>query len=72
MTGIFLIFTSELSIVKFQYRNHPDYIEAYTNYVADPRNEELYRKVELERNRIRLTDEEFKRYEESENDKAGD
>jgi hypothetical protein len=70
--GIFLILTSELSIVKFQYRNYPDYIEAYTNYLADPRSEELYKKVELERNRIRLSDEEFKKYEESVNDKARD
>jgi hypothetical protein len=56
--GIVLLLTSELSIVKLQYRNHPQYIEAYTNYLADPRNEELYRKVELERNRIRLSEDE--------------
>jgi len=70
--GIFLLLTSELSIVKFQYRNHPNYVEAYTNYLADPRNEELYKKMELERNRIRLTGEEFKRFEESVNNKAHD
>jgi len=68
--GIVLLLTSELSIVKFQYRNHPDYITAYTNYLANPGNEELYKKVEFERNRIMLTDEEFKRYEESVKDKT--
>ena len=47
-------------------------IEAYSNYLADPRNEELYKKMELERNRITLTDEEFESYEESVNDKPGD
>jgi hypothetical protein len=72
LIGIFLFFTSEFSIVKFQYRNHPKYVEAYAKYLTDPRNEELYKKVELERNRIRLTDEEFKKYEESVSDKAPD
>jgi hypothetical protein len=69
VVGIFLILTSELSIVKFEYRNYPNYIEAYKNHMADPGNQELYQKVELERNRIRLTDEEFKRYEESVNER---
>jgi len=69
--GTFLFFTPELSLVKFQYRNHPKYIEAYTNYVADPTNEALFRKMELERMKIRLTGEEFKRYEDSVDGKAG-
>jgi hypothetical protein len=56
VVGIFLLSTSELSIIKLQYRNHPGYIEAYKNYLADPRNEELFNKVELERSRIRLTE----------------
>jgi hypothetical protein len=65
--GVVLLLTSGLAIVKFQYRNHPAYIEAYINYSNDPRNEELGRKMDLERNRIKLTAEEFKRYEESSN-----
>jgi len=69
--GTFLFFTPELSLVKFQYRNHPKYIEAYANYVADPTNEALFRKMELERMKIRLTGEELKRYEESVNGEAG-
>jgi hypothetical protein len=60
VVGISLFLTSELSIVKFQYRNHPEYIEAYRNYLDDPGNEELYKKVELERSKIRLTEEEIK------------
>jgi hypothetical protein len=67
--GVFLILTSGLSIVQFQYRNHPDYIKAYTNYLADPQNRQLFKKMELERYRIKLTDEEFKIYQESVNDK---
>lgn len=63
--GFSLIMTPNLSILELQYRNHPNYIEAYRDYLADPQNEELYKKVELERNRIRLTDEEFKQYEKS-------
>jgi hypothetical protein len=67
--GVVLLFTSGLAIVKLQYRDHPAYIDAYTNYSNDPQNEELGKKVDLEHNRIKLTAEEFKRYEESMNDK---
>jgi hypothetical protein len=55
--GIFLLLISELSVVEVQYRDHPEYIEAYRKHLADPRNEELYKKMELERNRIQLTGE---------------
>lgn len=63
--GVALLLTSELRIVKLQYRNHPSYIEAYTKYLADPRNEELQKKKEIEYYKIVLTEEEFKIYEES-------
>lgn len=65
--GVILMLTSELSIVKFQYRNHPDYIDAYAKYLSDPRNEELQKKKEMEYYRIILTEEEFRMYEKSTN-----
>ena len=65
VAGLLLIFTSDLAIVKVQYRNHPEYIVAYRNYLVDPGNEELYKKVELGRNRIQLTEEESKEDEKS-------
>lgn len=64
--GMILFFTSELSLVKLQYQNHPAYIEAYTEYLKDPRNEQLLKKRELEYYRIILSPEEFKEYEKSE------
>ena len=61
--GFFLLLTPALSIVAFQYRDHPDYIEAYSNHMANPQNEELFKKLQLERNKIRFTEEEFKKHE---------
>ena len=65
--GVILILTTELSIVKLQYRNHPDYINSYAKYLSDPKNEELRKKREMEYYRITLTEEEFKKYEKSTN-----
>jgi hypothetical protein len=61
--GIILIFTSTLSIVKLQYRNYPAYVEAYTQYVENPREESLWEKQKLEYNRVWMSEEEFKKYE---------
>lgn len=61
--GGFLFFTSGLTLVKLQYRNHPAYIEAFAKYAADPKNEELWKQKQLEYYRVRLTEEEFKEYE---------
>lgn len=68
--GIVLFFTSSLTIVKLQYRNHPGYVEAYEKHLADPMNETLWKDMELEYKRARLTDEDFKKYEKSIHDKA--
>jgi hypothetical protein len=65
--GMLLFFTPALTIVKLQYRAYPAYVEAYTNYANDPGNEALRKKMQLERNRIGLTEEEFKMYEKSVN-----
>lgn len=61
--GVTLFYTSELSIIRLQYRNHPAYIEAYTKYKADPENPILRDELDLEYKRIWLTEEEFKEYE---------
>jgi hypothetical protein len=63
--GIVLLFVSELSMVKFQYRNHPAYAEAYIKYHQNPKNEALRKEMQLEFYRMRLTEEEFKEYEQS-------
>lgn len=60
--GIVLLFLTEIDLVKIQFRNHPAYIKAYTEYFKNPESEEALRKKEIEYYRIVLTDEEFKRY----------
>jgi hypothetical protein len=62
IAGIILFFTSSLSIVKFQYRNHPAYIDAYVNYLEDPGNSAVRDKLDLERNRAWMSEEEFRKY----------
>lgn len=63
--ALILLLTPELSIVKLQYRNHPDYISAYEKYLEDPKNEVLIQEKEREYYRIILTEEEFNLYEKS-------
>ena len=63
--GIIMIFISEHSIIKFQYRSHPDYVKAYMDYLNKPESEELRRKKETEYYKVILTEEDFKRYEKS-------
>jgi hypothetical protein len=63
--GIVLFFTSNISIIRLEYRNHPAYIEAYTQYTEDPENELLWEKTQLEYHRIWMSEEDFKEYEQS-------
>ncbi len=65
--GITLLFTSGLSIVRLQYRNYPDYVRAYEDYVNDPRNPELERIKQREYYKVILSKEEFELYERSNN-----
>lgn len=46
--AVVLLFTSTLSIVKFQYRNHPAYVEAYVNYTNEPENPNYQEALETE------------------------
>lgn len=64
--GIVLFFTSNISIIKLEYRNHPAYVEAFAAYMEEP-NEKLWKKQDLEYHRIWLTEEEFKEYETNQN-----
>jgi hypothetical protein len=61
--GIAVLVISPLTLVKLQYRNHPRYIEAFSNYSQNPRNRELWDKLDLERKRVVLSKEEFEIYE---------
>jgi hypothetical protein len=68
IVGITILFTSSLSIVKFQYRNHPAYVEAYTQYIENPKDDSLWEKQKLEYNRIWMSPEKFKEYEQELNE----
>lgn len=60
--GLILAFLPDLSITKIQFRNHPDYIKAYEDYLENPQNEELRKRKEIEYNKATMSDEEFKVY----------
>ncbi len=49
--AIVLLLINELTLVKMEFQNHPDYIKAFEEYQKDPSSEELYRKLEEERAR---------------------
>jgi len=55
--GLPLCFVSDLEIVKFEYRNYPDYVKAYEIYLEDPQNEEANKQLEKAYNRVRLGEE---------------
>ena len=60
--GLFLLFIPELSIVKFQFRNHPDYIKAYEIYLQNPDNLESQEKLDYEFNKATMSEKEFNEY----------
>ena len=51
-----------LTLDRIQYRNYPEYIKAYEEYLENPENEELRNKMELEFNRATMSEEDFKEY----------
>lgn len=62
LPAIFLLTTSPLTLVKWQYRNHPGYVDAFSKFLDEPNNKDKWEQLNLERNRIYLTPEEFEIY----------
>ncbi|MFL5764293.1 MAG: hypothetical protein ACJ77K_10175 [Bacteroidia bacterium] len=62
--AVVLFLTGNLALVKIQYRDAPAYVAAWEALEKDPYNPELQKKVDLERNRLILSPEDFKQYEE--------
>ena len=50
--GLVLILMPKSALSEFKYRNHPDYLKAVKEAVANPENEELWGKVNEERQKI--------------------
>jgi hypothetical protein len=62
IVGLILICLPDLTIVKFQFRNHPEYIKAYELYKDNPNNEELRRDLHLEYIKATMSKEEYDYY----------
>lgn len=64
--GLTLLFTTQLRLVKIQFRNHPQYVHAYELYCKNPEDEILRYKLEIEFDRATMSDEDFKLYQSDE------
>lgn len=62
--GVFLLLLSRADLVKFQYRNYPQYAKAFLEREEDPTNEEKRIKERLEWDRMSMSEEQFKHYHE--------
>ncbi len=60
--GLFIYLLPILTIIKFQYRDYPDYIKAYENYLSDPKNESLKNEKDIQYYKMVMTEEEFKSF----------
>ena len=60
--GLIMILLSDLTIIKFQFRNHPDYIKAYELYMTNPQDESLIKNLDLEYHRATMSKEDFEMY----------
>jgi hypothetical protein len=57
--GLSLLVISESAMVRIQFRNHPDYIKAFEAYKANPQDEELKNKMDVEYLRATMSEEQF-------------
>jgi hypothetical protein len=63
--GTVLFFIPGMSLIRFQYRNHPSYVKAYIEYRQHPDDPELERKLDMEQMKVLLSPGEYQKYEES-------
>lgn len=63
VVGLVLWSIPNLALVRVRYREHPRYIEAYSNFVADRANPETWKALDLEYRRVYSSPEEFSEYE---------
>lgn len=53
--GLILFFTPDLSIIKLQFRNYPDYINAYEQFANNPKDVTLKQKLDTEYRKVITT-----------------
>ena len=63
--GLLFLFISDLTLVKIQFKNHPDYVKAYQEYRTNPKTPESEKKLKMEYMRATLSEEGFRIYQES-------
>jgi hypothetical protein len=63
LVGVILWSIPNVALVRVRYRNHPRYVEAYSNFVADRKNPETWKALDLEYRRVYSSPEEFSEYE---------
>jgi len=57
--GLIMVMIPSLTITKVQFRNHPDYIKVYEAYLQDQDNEEIREKLDIEFNKVTMSEKEF-------------
>ena len=60
--GLIMLLISDLTIIKIQFRNHPDYIKAYELYMTNPQDESLIKNLDIEYHRATMSKEDFEMY----------
>lgn len=60
--ALLFFFTPELTILKIQYRNHPDYVKAFEASRMHPESMELREKMDIEYSRATMSADEFEAY----------
>jgi len=60
--GLLLAIASDLTIVRIQFRNHPEYIKAFELYEANPNDETLIKNLDIEYHRATMSEKEFEIY----------
>lgn len=66
IVGIAALSVSVEDLERFTYRNHPKYLEVYEQHLADPKNERLWKELEIEHHRATFSPEMFEIYMEHE------
>jgi hypothetical protein len=62
IVGIALYGLSPIDMERIKYGNHPEYLEAFEQYMQNPDDDELYRKMRIEQERIYLSDEDLEAF----------
>lgn len=63
MVGVFLLLISSMTLIRWQYRDHPAYIQAVQDQYDNPGVDSLWKKRDLERRRVMMPKDAFEKYE---------